>query len=526
MKAPRRTRLHLEPLEDRSLPSVTAVVITNPIGESLSVGQTASFTAAAMGDPAPTVQWQSSGDGGSTFSDIPGATSDTLSFTAQSGDDELQYRAVYTNALGQASTSAGELFVQFGPTITTQPVSVAVAGGTQVSFSAAAVGDPWPALNWQVSKDGGLTFSDILWTGGLSTYSFVAQDFESGWEYRAVYSGFGGVVLTQAATLTVDNILGLASVPTLVTNPATQTVRAGQSVTFTAAATGNPAPTSVQWQVSTDGQTFNDIPGANSDTLSFTTQSREDEYEYRAVFTNAIGQTTTGAAELFVQFGPDITLEPSNVTAVAGSQVSFSAAAIGDPWPALIWQVSTDGGQTFSDIAWTGGVSTYSFVAQPLQSGWQYRAVFEGVNGTLPTDAATLTVADPTILAQGSAQLHTRKGPQHGVIDSAHALRALAGLTQAQLATLLSVPTIDWQTEMVVFVSAGYGPRAHTRGIEITGLSVNHKVLTIHSHHGVSGAHTSDSPAQADPADFILLQRFHGRVHFQRDIVAMPAHFA
>lgn len=60
-------------------------VTQNPSGTSTGAGQTATFTAAATGLPSPTVQWQVSTDGGSSFNNVAGATSTTLSFTALAG---------------------------------------------------------------------------------------------------------------------------------------------------------------------------------------------------------------------------------------------------------------------------------------------------------------------------------------------------------------------------------------------------------------------------------------------------------
>src|SRR2546422_6450849 len=56
-------------------------ITTQPANQTVTVGQTATFTAAATGSPTPTVQWQVSTDGGATFNNVSGATSTTLSFT-------------------------------------------------------------------------------------------------------------------------------------------------------------------------------------------------------------------------------------------------------------------------------------------------------------------------------------------------------------------------------------------------------------------------------------------------------------
>jgi hypothetical protein len=89
--------------------------------------------------------------------------------------------------------------------------------------------------------------------------------------------------------------------PIVTVNPTNRTASAGQTATFTAAATGNPAPT-VQWQVSTDGgASYTDIAGATSTTLTLLgVTASQNGYKYRAVFTNSVDSSTTTAADLTV----------------------------------------------------------------------------------------------------------------------------------------------------------------------------------------------------------------------------------
>ena len=76
------------------------VITTNPINVNVNAGTTATFTAAASGNPTPSVQWQVSSDGGSSYNNISGATSATLSFTTSTGQNGNLYRAAFTNASG------------------------------------------------------------------------------------------------------------------------------------------------------------------------------------------------------------------------------------------------------------------------------------------------------------------------------------------------------------------------------------------------------------------------------------------
>ena len=241
-------------------PSVT----TQPASQPVTAGQTATFTAAASGNPTPTVQWQVSTDSGITFINISGATGATLSFTATTAQNGDEYQAVFTNSVGTATTNAATLTVntaQFAPSVTTQPASQPVTAGQTATFTAAASGNPTPTVQWQVSTDSGITFINI--SGATSaTLSFTATTAQNGDEYQAVFTNSVGTATTNAATLTVNTA---QFAPSVTTQPASQPVTAGQTATFTAAASGNPTPT-VQWQVSTDsGITFINISGATSD---------------------------------------------------------------------------------------------------------------------------------------------------------------------------------------------------------------------------------------------------------------------
>jgi hypothetical protein len=93
------------------------VVSTNPTSTTVTAGHLATFTAAAGGSPAPTVQWEVSTDSGTTFTPITGATVTTYSFTAASGENGDQYEAVFTNPAGAATTTAATLTVTSTPTL-------------------------------------------------------------------------------------------------------------------------------------------------------------------------------------------------------------------------------------------------------------------------------------------------------------------------------------------------------------------------------------------------------------------------
>ena len=178
-------------------------ITTQPIDQTANDGQPVTFSAAASGSPVPTAKWQQSPDGGTTWSDVPGAASTSLVFTATASLSGYWYRAVFSNGLGTATSVAATLTVNTPPTITTQPIDQAVNDGQQVIFSAAASGSPVPTVKWQESRDGGTTWNDV--PGATSTgLVFTAAAPQTGYRYRAVFTNAAGAVTTNAATLTVN----------------------------------------------------------------------------------------------------------------------------------------------------------------------------------------------------------------------------------------------------------------------------------------------------------------------------------
>jgi len=350
-------------------------------------GATVTFTAAASGTPTPTVQWIVSTNGGTSWFNIAGANSASFSMMASSAQNGYLFEAVFSNSLGFAQTTPATLRVTGGlPTVTLNPVSLTVAAGASVTFTASATGNPPPTVQWIVSVDGGTNWFTVA--GATSpSFTMTAAASQNGYILEAVFSNSAGYVLSAGATLTV------ATRPVVTANPSNQTVSAGSIATFTAAASATPAP-AVQWIVSTDGGTnwFN-IAGANSPTYSLVVSLAQSGFLFEAVFFNSAGYALTSSASLAVGAftAPTITANPSNQTVAAGSIATFTAAADGAPTPNVQWIVSTDGGSTWFDIA--GATSpTYSLVAAASQNGYYIQAVFINSAGFAQSTAALLTV--------------------------------------------------------------------------------------------------------------------------------------
>ena len=290
---------------------------------------------------------------GLTFTNLVGTTALTYSFTAAASQNGYQFRAVFTNSAGTAATPAAVLTVgstvvtpppaTSPPVVRTGPYAMSVAAGATVTYTASASGSPAATVQWQVSSNHGLTFTNIVGATAL-TYSFTAAASQNGYQFRAVFTNSAGTAATPAAVLTVTSTAvappPVASPPVVLTGPYAMSVAPGASVTYSASARGTPAAT-VQWQVSSNhGLTFTNIAGATALTYNFTAAATQNGYWFRAVFTNSAGTAATPAAVLTVTAAKSaakmVSASPAAAAAAtnlnnannSSTQNSLSAAAI------------------------------------------------------------------------------------------------------------------------------------------------------------------------------------------------------
>ncbi|MCU1431146.1 MAG: glycoside hydrolase family 9 [Actinotalea sp.] len=167
---------------DESAAGEVAWVVTDPADVTAVDGTSVAFTASATGDPAPSVQWQRLIAG--VWTDITGATSPTLSFTARVADSGSQYRAYFANEFGGAYTDPATLTVTAAPAVTVavSPSSVAVGSavtvgvtgmlpGEQVRLSLIVNGGSGPDLGTHVADAGGNLQVTVTIPAGTQTGS-------------------------------------------------------------------------------------------------------------------------------------------------------------------------------------------------------------------------------------------------------------------------------------------------------------------------------------------------------------------
>lgn len=375
-----------------TLSVVTALSITGqPADVTVCEGSPATFTVTASG--AGSYQWQLSTDGGTTWNNIPGATGSSYNIpattAAMSGN---RYRVQITGPCGNGTSNAAILTVNTLPTITSQPSSATLCAGSNNTFSVTATGTGI-TYQWQLSLSGCAgPWNNIA---GATSSSYTLTNINAGQNntgYRCVVTGTCAPPATSnCALLTVVTAVNITQ------QPADQTVCAGATATFTVAGSG--AGIIYQWQLSTDGgTTWNNIAGATS--ASYTTPATTvamSGYRYRCQLSNASCTTpgVSNAAILTVNSLPAISAQPQNASVCVGGNNTFSVTASGTGIT-YQWQLSTDGGTTWNNIAGATS-STYTVSgATAAMNGYRYRVIITGTcNPAVTSSGAILTVNTP-----------------------------------------------------------------------------------------------------------------------------------
>jgi hypothetical protein len=357
--------------------AVAPTIEAQPANETVMVGQTATFSVVASGTAPLSYQWQKNG------ANIGAATSSsytTLATTA--ADNGASFVVVVSNAAGSATSNPAKLTVNtatVAPTIPAQPASQTVTAGQTATFAVVATGTAPLSYQWQKNS------ANISGAISASYTTPATTSTDNGSTFQVVVSNSAGSVTSSAATLTVNPA---AVAPTITTQPANQSVTAGQTATFAVVATGT-APLSYQWQKNSAN-----ISGAIS--ASYTTPattSTDNGSTFQVVVSNSAGSVTSSAATLTANpaaVAPTITTQPANQTVTAGQTATFSVVATGTAPLSYQWQ------KNGTDITSATAASYTTPVTTTADSGTMFRVVVSNTAGSITSNSATLTVNPAT----------------------------------------------------------------------------------------------------------------------------------
>ena len=313
----------------------------------------------------------------------------------------------------------------------TEDVSCVVESSEYMTLTVEVTGTPAPALQWQVSRDGGKTWENIegateatyqallpLSLHGAkfrcaatnkdgTTYSHTFTAYYCPAYLRGAASpmrGNGEFIQGEIATITAGFYDGQTRYPI--------SSLTGVTAEYRWKYCRNVMPTEEEWAK---------IPPADeSYPITIT-----DEMDYQCVcfhvtltYPGNTVKTVTGYWRLLVCVTPVVTEQPQSVSAAVGDSVTFSAKLIKQYLNALEyqWQSSADGGQNWTDIEGAGGKSymedDWNYIPSytipsvtAAQSGQLFRCVLWNTNNHTGSDRvstppvysepATLTVTPP-----------------------------------------------------------------------------------------------------------------------------------
>jgi len=190
-----------------SAPTLT----TQPLSQTVTAGQPATFGVVATGTAPLGYQWQKDG------ANISGATSASYTTPATtSGDNGSTFRVVVSNSAGSATSSAATLTVNpaaVAPTITVQPVNQTVTVGQTATFTVVATGTAPLGYQWQ--KDG----ANISGATSASYTTPATTSGDNGSTFAVAVSNSTGSITSNTATLTVNPSSGTGPLQVLASNP-------------------------------------------------------------------------------------------------------------------------------------------------------------------------------------------------------------------------------------------------------------------------------------------------------------------
>ena len=197
--------------------NVPPTITTEPVGETVGVGGTTSFTVVASGTPALSYQWYRIPAGQTSGSTIAGATSATYTVPASATaltNDQDSYYVVVTNSYGHAVSQRAALAVGNGILlqITGQPVTQYVDAGSPATYQVTAVSSLPLTYQWYVAAPGSSTFAAIPGASD-STYTVDSSSTADNGSvfYVVVSNGVTSSVTSSSAGLFVGPLRGVSN---------------------------------------------------------------------------------------------------------------------------------------------------------------------------------------------------------------------------------------------------------------------------------------------------------------------------
>jgi predicted glycoside hydrolase/deacetylase ChbG (UPF0249 family) len=381
-------------------------------------------------------KWQSSSDGGTTWTDIAGATGSTYTLAQAEVGNQVRVVASYTDGWWNTETVASSASAVIANANDASTGSVTISGTAAQSQTLTAShtladedGLRAPSWQWQSSADGGATWDAIA---GATAASYTLRQGDVGRlvRVRAAYiDGWGSAEsVASAATAAVANVNDAPGGNVRIVGQSIQNrVLTAQPALVDADALGAFA---YQWQSSADpGSTWSDIAGATAGTYALTQGEVGRLVRVVVAYTDGAGTEETVASAATAAIANVNDAPTGSVTLLGDAtqhQTLTASANLSDPDGALSlighrWQTSYDDGATWRDIAGAAGAGytlTQADVGQRVRVEAAYvdaTGVIERVFSDASAEVANVNDA-PQLEQQPSARVAVTGQPFNAVL--------------------------------------------------------------------------------------------------------------
>ena len=376
-------------------------ISTQPNNSVSTAGSDAIFTVVATGTGL-TYQWQISTNSGSSWSNISGANNASYTEVGVTlGMSGYQYKCIISGASPCTSVTSNVATLTISSTaITAQPASTSICSNGTATFTIATSGTA-PTYQWQISTNGGSSWSDISGETGTSLVLSGLTSANSTEQYRCALNS--GAINSDAAVLTVYDVVAIS------TQPTNQTVCLNAAnATFTVSATGSGL--TYQWQVSTNGgSTWANASGSSTSASyvisTLTTSLDQNQYKVIVSGSSPCSSVTSNAVTLSVT---GVSISTSASTVCANSNVTLTSTSTGSS-PSFTYSWSSAAGSGASTPITTnpavitpsvGGSYTYTLTATATSGGCVVTST-QGITVNAEPSITTAT-ATPSSLCAGS----------------------------------------------------------------------------------------------------------------------------
>ncbi len=363
-------------------------------------------------------------------------------------------KATLTDQIGISFESA--------PSITTDPMDRIICAGNATTFSVVATGDGLGPndYQWQISTDGGATFTDLSesvpYSGTMTSTLAIASvnAAMSGYLYRV--SAMGNCAPNATGN---QALLSVNEPPSILSDPSDATICSGGSVSFSVTASGT-MPT-YQWQVDTGGG-YVDLAnggiysGVNTASLNLNgVSASEDSYGYRAVVMVSCGAAVTSSPSILSVDANPVAFLTGSTSVCSGASADITVSASGvDPFDISY----TDGSTTFNLLRISNGhtisvsptsTTMYQLVSiansnTPMCTGNASGTATVTVND-LPTGDLTGTVSICSGDAAGLRFDLTGNGPFDATYSDGTSSFLLSGISDGHTINVSPASTTDYR---------------------------------------------------------------------------------